>query len=225
MFIGKPAPEALALLVSSLPEIENVQFISYRPGLKWAGLYTLIAKQVELGIAEVRRFSRESILKSDFWDKQLEDLKKVEVPKDSPFSAEGVERWYREDDDLEESVYIAFSSAFGFMVDEAKRTRIIRHIPLMDFRVSPSEENLAHVKDLLREKGEQAGVILDSGMSYHYYGLKTLLPSEWREWMKSWYWTLADNFYIATAMSEGHNWLRLTSGVTKPEVPKVVDVI
>ena len=221
MFVGKPAPEALALLVSLLPEIKNVQFISYRPGLKWAELYIHIAKQVELGIAEIRQFSRESILKSDFWDEQLESLKKIEVPKDSPFSVEEVERWYREDDDLEEIVYIAFSSAFNFAADATR----IRHVPLMDFRSTPSEENLAHVKDLLREKGEQAGVILDSGMSYHYYGLKTLLPSEWREWMKSWYWTLADNFYIATAMSEGHNWLRLTSGVTKPEVPKVVDVI
>ena len=44
IFIGKSAPETFTILVSLLPEIENVQFISYRPGLKWAGLYTSIAK-------------------------------------------------------------------------------------------------------------------------------------------------------------------------------------
>lgn len=223
MFIGKSAPEALTLLISSLPEIETVRLISYKRGLEWVEGYHSFEEQLAMGIAKDTRVSRMSILKSDFWDEQLEDLEKIQVPKDSPFSSEEVAGWYREHDYLEEDVvYIAFSS-----VVESKLggIELFRNIPLMDFRCRPSKENLIHVKNLLREKGEQQGVILDSGRSYHYYGLRTLPSVEWRGWMKNWYWTLADNFYIAHAILDGNNWLRLTGGVTKPEVPEVVDVI
>lgn len=219
MFAGKSAPEALVLLVTSLPEIKSVMLISYIRGFKWGELYPSFGRQLELGVAKDKRVSRRSILAANLGENQMEDLKKIDIPKDSPFTAEEAASWYRQPDlEEEEDIYTAFSSAVETELG-------VRNIPLMDFRCRPSKENLIHVKNLLREKGEQQGVILDSGRSYHYYGLRTLWPSEWREWIKNWYWTLADNFYIAHALLDGNNWLRLTGGITKPETPVVVDVI
>lgn len=101
----------------------------------------------------------------------------------------------------------------------------------MDFTCAPSGDNLLSVKSLLIASGEEKGMILLSGQSYHYYGLKTLSLGEWRAWMKMWLrniwiWpSLVDRKFIRKSFEDGFNFLRLTSGASKPIIPVVVDVI
>ena len=57
------------------------------------------------------------------------------------------------------------------------------HIPLLDFRCRRSRENLARVVLAMRAIDSGGGVILNSGNSYHYYGLSLLTNREWREFV------------------------------------------
>ncbi|MBW8173995.1 hypothetical protein K0651_13145 [Ornithinimicrobium sp. Arc0846-15] len=47
-----------------------------------------------------------------------------------------------------------------------------RHLPLLDFRVSPSEFHTELITELLTILGER-GYLVDSGRSYHFYGART----------------------------------------------------
>lgn len=48
-----------------------------------------------------------------------------------------------------------------------------RHIPLLDFRASPSKANSQLITELLTILGVR-GYLLDSGRSYHFYGAETI---------------------------------------------------
>lgn len=234
MFVGKPALEIVPFLVASIPEIGAVEIVSYQRGVFVAGAYPEnIGMALDEGLANSFEVDRKVALSPDYWEKMAEELKEIyitsEYPDGSPVGPEEAREWYKsikEDIEGEGEVYLSLSSrvrGWGTYVAH-------RQIPLMDFKCVPSDENLSAVKNLLVASGEKRGIILHSGQSYHYYGLMTLSPGEWRVWIKmwlrnTWIWPEADRKFVTKSLEDGFNFLRLTSGVSKPSIPIVVDVI
>lgn len=101
------------------------------------------------------------------------------------------------------------------------------HIPMMDFRIPPSDVGLAVLRDALYRMGIQRGVLLDSGRSYHFYGFDLMNQSQWWEFMAR---TLlvapfTDVRYVAHRLLEGTSILRLTKTPLKPKTPVVVSCL
>lgn len=99
------------------------------------------------------------------------------------------------------------------------------HLPLMDIKVENSPQALENLRRLLRELGETHGIIIDSGRSFHYWGLQLLTHEQWKDWMRRWYFSLGDNWFIAfSLLNRGYSTLRLTQGFYKPYQPKVIEI-
>lgn len=98
------------------------------------------------------------------------------------------------------------------------------HIPMMDFSCAVSAENSAILVQLLQDLRNGNGFLLQSGRSYHYYGLRLLNESEWRIFLgkcllMSGY---SDDRYIGHQLVDGYCALRLSSGKLKALIPTVV---
>lgn len=103
----------------------------------------------------------------------------------------------------------------------------VRHIPMIDFNCVPSPESLVFVKTALHEVGQRRGVVLNSGRSYHYYGLQLLSEEDWRRFLGRCL-LLAppvDVRYVAHRLIDGYCVLRVSANSRKPKVPSVVDVL
>lgn len=102
------------------------------------------------------------------------------------------------------------------------------HIPMMDFRCEPSNQNRQFVVTAMRKIGQKAGVVLESGRSYHYYGFDLLTEDEWRKFMyRSLLLTpFIDSRYIGHRLLSGMARLRITSCRAKSVTPfKVAELI
>jgi hypothetical protein len=101
------------------------------------------------------------------------------------------------------------------------------HIPMIDFRCSPSPRSLEAVREALQAVGEARGVLLASGRSYHYYGLRLATDDEWRVFLARCLLLapLVDVRYVAHRLIDGFSRLRITAAVRKPVVPRVVAVL
>jgi len=100
------------------------------------------------------------------------------------------------------------------------------HIPMMDFRIESGDDigQLNLLIQALTRLGQEHGVLLDSGKSYHYYGFKPLKEPEWQRFIAACLLLepLVDVRYIAHRMLEGKAALRLTTVPRKPKSPEVV---
>lgn len=97
-------------------------------------------------------------------------------------------------------------------------------IPMMDFMCSPSPRNKERLTCLLQSLCMGRGFLLESGRSYHYYGLRLLTEVEWRTFLgKCLLMTgFADERYIGHQLVNGYCVLRLSSGRLKNRAPVVV---
>jgi hypothetical protein len=98
------------------------------------------------------------------------------------------------------------------------------HIPMMDFLCSLSVENSEMLVQLLAALRNGKGFLLQSGRSYHYYGVRLLTEGEWRVFLgkcllMSGY---SDDRYIGHQLVDGYCALRLSAGKLKNQVPAVV---
>lgn len=98
-----------------------------------------------------------------------------------------------------------------------------RHIPMMDFKCSPSTKNLEVLTLLLRKIGQRNGYLLGSGRSFHYYGMELLREEEWRVFLgkcllMSEY---VDERYVGHQLVDGYCVLRLSAGRLRATVPTV----
>lgn len=102
-----------------------------------------------------------------------------------------------------------------------------RHIPLMDFRISPDSRNTQVVKHALTALNHASGVILQSGRSYHFYGFDLLSEEEWIKFFARCLLLapLTDGRYVAHRLIEGSGALRITTGIVKPVMPIVECVL
>jgi len=100
----------------------------------------------------------------------------------------------------------------------------VRHIPMVDFKCPPSDRHKALILSAMQRLGQSQGALLESGESYHYYGVDLLSPENWRNFMSrclllSPY---IDARYIAHRLLSGTSVLRLTTSQKKPTEPFVV---
>jgi hypothetical protein len=105
--------------------------------------------------------------------------------------------------------------------------RTVMHIPMMDFRALPNQQTLSVIKTALEEIHQLHGVILESGRSYHFYGLQLLGENDWMNFMLKCLLLapFTDARYITHRLLERVGSLRITAGKTfKPNVPTIVDV-
>ena len=107
-------------------------------------------------------------------------------------------------------------------------------IPMMDFQIAKSNENLELLRKRLNHVGIESGWILETGESYHFYG-NTLIHTQ-EEWMdfigkcllasivnsRDNIQQIADSRYIGHSLRRGCCVLRLTSHGDKTYSPKVV---
>jgi hypothetical protein len=100
----------------------------------------------------------------------------------------------------------------------------VAHIPMMDFRCKSSPENQKKVESSLRGVGQKAGYILESGRSYHYYGIDLMDEKSWIQFMGKCLLLspLVDSRYIAHRLIEGTCALRISTSERHPTFPMVV---
>lgn len=113
------------------------------------------------------------------------------------------------------------------------------HIPMMDFRLSRSPQNVSLLRERLNKiTNEKEGYILESDKSYHYYGMRLIrTQNEWLEFMANCLLTsvfqgegkpfleIADSRYIGHRLLEGGCALRISAKGGKAIVPTVVALL
>jgi hypothetical protein len=97
---------------------------------------------------------------------------------------------------------------------------------MMDVRIESGKDigQLRLLKECLRKLRQTDGVLLNSGRSYHYYGLRRLSQCEWMRFMTACLLLepLVDIRYIARRMLAGKASLRLTDAPQKAKAPEIV---
>lgn len=125
---------------------------------------------------------------------------------------------------LKEGSVLSVLSEAG--TEDMEFRRSIAHIPLMDFSCRESPENLAKIESLLRTIGQEKGVILSSGRSYHYYGLKLMGQDEWLNFLGDCGLSgLCDLRYILHRLKDQRGILRLSTCPLRPKIPTVVSIL
>lgn len=233
---GKPVTYAIEGLVRLFPEVSRVTFAAYRPA---PGLDTRLARESDSTI-EVRETAER--LRKDFgipfWDAILAiSMKRGQMPDryvelailhdkspdeysidvlQSELTAERIDSIER---DLKE----------GFVLALASRVQLqsggFAHIPMMDFRCDPSPQNAAFVKRALRAMGQDAGILVDSVRSYHFYGVRLMTQDAWLQFlaMGILFTPIVDARYIAHRLADGACRLRVGKGPNKPSMPTVTE--
>lgn len=97
------------------------------------------------------------------------------------------------------------------------------HIPMLDFRVPSSDNNLPTAVAVLREL-KMEGWLLNSGQSYHFYGMSKLSDADLTGFLaRALFFTpIVDYRWIAHQLIEGACALRLSPGSDLQRVPSVV---
>jgi hypothetical protein len=99
-----------------------------------------------------------------------------------------------------------------------------RHIPLMDFKISPSPQAQSWILEAMQKLGQKSGFLLESGKSYHFLGLGLLTELEFVRFYGG---CLllgegVDTRYIGHRLKDMNGVIRITSNAAKPNTPVVV---
>lgn len=104
-----------------------------------------------------------------------------------------------------------------------------RHIPMIDFNCVISGQNFLKVAENLKLLGQSRGFILESGKSYHYYGIELMTSGEWLDFMKKckshdiiggkW---IRPHRWVRYSLKENCSTLRISTAFVKPHLPKVI---
>ncbi len=231
---GQPVIHGLKELVRLLPEVSSVTFAAYRPA---PGLDARLARNSDptVDIRQTAERLREEY-GIPFWDAILAiSMKRGEIPNryvelailhdkapdehhiELVGSEVTVERMDSLVKELKEGFVLAISSKVNL------KDGSIAHIPMMDFRCAPSQMNKAVVKKALSAMGENAGLIVNSGRSYHFYGVHLLTSDAWVKFlaMGILFTPIVDARYIAHRLADGACRLRIGAGPDKPFIPTV----
>ena len=234
---GAPVDQAIEELVRFLPEIETISFAAYKPA---PGLDARLARE-EDSSSEVRELA-ETLRREygvPFWDAILAiSMQRGEVPAryvelailhdkspdeysiNMPHQEVSAHRIAETTRNLESGFVLALSSKVILKNGE------FAHIPLLDFRCLPSARNREIVKTALKAMGQEGGLIVESGRSYHFYGVRLLSPEAWIQFlaMGILFSPIVDARYIAHRLADGACRLRIGSASEKPSIPTVSEV-
>jgi hypothetical protein len=107
----------------------------------------------------------------------------------------------------------------------------VRHIPMIDFKLTPSCDSLKSITQDLKRIGQnlkeigleqigQRGVILETGASYHFYGFDLLKKKHWIKFMGSCLlFSSSDSRWIGHSLLLGNAVLRISASMLKQTVP------
>lgn len=113
----------------------------------------------------------------------------------------------------------------GFTSFIKKQNGFMGHIPMIDFNCPYSIENLLKIEKTLYMLAQGKGFLLESGKSYHFYGIKLLSVEEWVNFTKlcaeqdiiGKHWP-----YFQLQRQRGYSTLRISTSTQKPHLPKVI---
>jgi hypothetical protein len=96
------------------------------------------------------------------------------------------------------------------------------YVPMMDFDCTPTQENEDTIARAFSLLGYNGGAIVRADTSFHFYGLDLLDEGSWIDFVASCLLLpLSDVRYIGHCLLERTNYLRITEGGHKKEVPTV----
>ena len=99
----------------------------------------------------------------------------------------------------------------------------VQHIPMVDFMCPCSDQGPQRVVDTLSVLGEREGFIVESGKSYHYWGIHLLSEEEWRNFMRRRQTQEIIGYdWPFSQLQDGFSVLRISTSPTKPHLPKVI---
>jgi hypothetical protein len=101
------------------------------------------------------------------------------------------------------------------------------HIPMMDFRCTHSDRNLAVVKRALAAMGQTSGAIARSPRSYHFYGSELLSDAEWTRFLALalLFSPIVDVRYVAHRLADGACRLRISQSAKKGAAPVIMELL
>jgi hypothetical protein len=235
--VGRPIGYAIQELVRLLPAVSRITFAAYRPA---PGLDQRLSRDSDptIDIRKTAERLREEF-GIPFWDAILAiSMKRGEIPDryvelailhdrspddycvDVPHTALKSTTVESLTQELKEGFVLALSSKVHLKDGE------VAHIPMMDFRCAPSSKNRTIVKKALKAMGEDAGLLVDSGRSYHFYGVRLLSHDAWLKFlaMAILFTPIVDARYIAHRLADGACRLRVGTGPDKPSMPTVAEI-
>jgi hypothetical protein len=198
------ATEALEALIKQHHEIAFFYIIKYRDKLR-------LAERTQVELAEdPALFLTQAAIHNNTGDEE----------KEHPRSALKQGFWARLFAELQDDDVLAISSRVK--LNNGK----VFHIPMMDFKCAPTSANVDIAKDGFRKIGQDHGVLLNSGKSFHFYG-KTLMSEKlWRAFLghSLLLSDLVDARYVGHALINNECRLRISTTRLNPFIPTVVDV-
>lgn len=97
------------------------------------------------------------------------------------------------------------------------------HIPLLDLDILVDENGAASAQEVFTNLGVKSGAIINSGMSYHGWGLELLTDDDWRKFMaKALLLDRIDRRWVGHRLIDGQANIRISE--KRRLVPKVVYV-
>ncbi len=116
------------------------------------------------------------------------------------------------------------SEAIGLCSTVALNNGESAHLPLLDFSIPPSHSNCKLVENAAQLLGFPHALVVESGRSYHLYGLGFLVQEAWIKFLARALLLapLVDVRYVAHRLLAGHAVLRINATLNKPVEPHVV---
>lgn len=190
------APDALGKIAEINPKISTLYFCAYEPKYN-------LKEESEHKPTSMFRLLHHSPSRKDY------KLKRGEITGDKIWSMIGLLK--------KDSVLAVLSEVW------AGKKRL--HIPMMDFDCDENDGNLAKIECFLRAIGQQ-GIILESGRSYHFYGIKLMNGKQWLNFLGDCQlFGLCDRRYIGHRLKDGLGILRVSCCDLRQQMPRVVTVV
>jgi hypothetical protein len=234
--VGKPVTEFLSKLCAMQPSLKSLHFAAYMPEPKLSERLhnVLTAEEAELRDQATATCRGNGI---PFWDALLGIcLKRDSIPVrflesagihnsdapafqyDLPSIEVSPERIKGIIDGLPEGLGLVVSSKVLLSSGDTA------HIPMLDFRCPCSPGNGQAVREILRLLGETCGILVASGRSYHYYGVRLLSVPGWigflaRALLLA---PVVDPRYVAHRLADGECRLKLVTS-KESSVTKIID--
>ncbi len=203
LVVGMQAPQALESIIRKHPEIDTFTIVRYRDKLRLPERATVQAAN------DPSKFLAQAAVHDN----------KADQEEQIPRTTLGPDCWKRLFE-LPAEFVLAVSSKVTL------KDGTTRHLPLIDFKCAPTDENIKLAQDAFAKIDQTDGVLLNSGNSFHYYGQTLMNEQEWRSFLGHCL-LLADFIdtrYVGHALINNECRLRLSTAPLNPFIPTVVQV-
>lgn len=234
--IGKPVTEFLSQFYLVQPAVIELQFAAYTPEPKLSDRLQnlLTAEETELREQATLTCRGNGI---PFWDALLGICMKRDSIPERLLESAGIHssappaaQWILPADQISTTritqIVSGLADGLGLVVSSKVqlRTGSFAHIPMLDFRCPCSSANAKAVRKILELLGQTCGILVASGRSYHYYGVRLLSASDWIIFMGKalLFAPFVDPRYVAHRLADGECRLKIAAS-REASIPEIVD--